>query len=704
MLAAQMNSSKLASLTMIVVSLHAALPRTLLSQEPGGRPTPGDSSRRALDTVKVSGRADDMHGVAASASEGRVGAADLALRPITREGELLETVPGMIVTQHSGDGKANQYFVRGFNLDHGTDFQTRLEGMPLNMPSHGHGQGYTDLNFLIPELVDYIDYKLGVYHPEVGDFGSAGGAELHLVRALEHPFVTLGYGENRLTRLAAGTSFPLAGGTLLVGGEGKSYDGPWQVPERTSKLSGLARFTLGGPTSQLSLLALAYHNRWNASDQIPERAVAQGVVSRFGQLDSTDGGGSQRYSLSGTYRRIGGASTQLVQLLAIRSDLALFSDFTYFLDNPLRGDQFSQTDHRTILGGNATHTQSVSGWNGDHTLTFGVQTRTDLIDSVGLYRTQDRVRYATVRSDHVDETAVGVFGEVESRWHPRLRSLVGVRGDEYRFDVASSNTENSGHRTAGIVSPKASLVFEPSATTELYLSGGYGFHSNDARGTTITVDPSTGDRVSRVDPLVRSRGAELGLRISPLDGLRTTVSAWMLNLDSELLFTGDAGITEPAAASRRRGVTIADFWRPIPQLALDADVSFARARFVGVPSDSSRIPGALENVLAAGVTFTPRKSGWFSSVRLRHFGSYPLVEENTLRAQASNLVNADAGYRLRSGTRIQMSILNVLNATADDIQYAYASRLRGEASGGIDDIHFHPAEPRQVRLSIEYRF
>jgi outer membrane receptor protein involved in Fe transport len=238
----------------------------------------------------------------------------------------------------------------------------------------------------------------------------------------------------------------------------------------------------------------------------------------------------------------------------------------------------------------------------------------------------------------------------------------------------------------------------------LYLSGGLGFHSNDARGTTITVDPMTGAPVSQVDPLVRSRGIEVGLRTSVFDGLRTTLSAWALNLDSELLFVGDAGITEPSAASRRRGITFANFYRPITRLTLDADVSFAHANFAGVASGESHIPGALENVLTSGVTWSPANAGVFSSLRLRHFGSYPLIEDKSLRARASNLLNAEIGYRFRSGTQIQLGVLNLANASMEDIQYVYASRLHGEVSDGTDDVHFHPAEPRQVRLSVNYRF
>lgn len=659
---------------------------------------------RTLGTVRVTGRIDDLIGVAATASDGRVGAADLKLRPMMREGELLETVPGVIVTQHSGEGKANQYFVRGFNLDHGTDFQSRLEGMPLNLPTHAHGQGYTDLNFLIPELVDHLDYKLGVYHAEIGDFGSAGGAEFTLASKLDHPFISVGYGANGLARLAAGRSVRVGPGDFLVAGEGKQYNGPWELPEKIRKLSGMTRYSWTTGASQFSILGLGYHNRWNSNDQIPLRAVETGVISRFGQLDTTDGGASQRYSLSGSWRHLAATSTQLVQLFAIYSDLTLFSDFTYFLDDPVHGDQFSQTDHRTILGGNATHAQVLHALGAEHTLKIGVQTRADIINGLGLYRTQARVRHATVRQDVVRETASGVFVETESRWTPKFRSVVGVRVDGYTFGVKSNLTENSGHRTAGIVSPKASLVLAPSRTTEIYLSGGFGFHSNDARGTTIRVDPSTGDSASRVDPLVRSRGAELGLRATPFKGVRSTVSLWMLNLDSELLFTGDAGITAPSAASRRRGVTFANFYRPVPQLSIDADISFSRARFSGVAQDQTNVPGALENVIASGITYEPRGSGVFSSIRVRHFGAYPLIEDNSLRAPASTLVNADAGYALRSGTRIQLSLLNVLNGRADDIRYAYQSRLRGEVSDGVNDVHFHPVEPRQVRVAVEYRY
>ena len=694
-----MSSQSTLRVAAFVVALCTFAACVARAQSPS---SPRDSARK-LDSVKVTGRIDDLTGIAGSASEGRVGTRELRARPLTREGELLETVPGLIVTQHSGDGKANQYFVRGFNLDHGTDFQTRLDGMPLNMATHAHGQGYTDLNFVIPELVDYLDYHLGVYHAEVGDFGSAGSAEFHLARRLR-PFTTLGAGENGLARIAVGGSTRIGPGDLLLGGETKTYDGPWQLPEDIRKLSGVARYTWDRGLSNFSVLGMAYHNRWNASDQIPRRAVASGLISRFGYVDSTDGGQSQRYSLSGSWHRVGGSSVQDVQLFGIYSDLNLFSNFGYFLDDSTRGDQFNQAERRTVLGGNAMHVQWLNAFGIAHQLKLGVQSRADIINGLGLYRTEARARIGTIREDRVRQASTGLYVEAESRWRPWLRSVIGARADGYTFDVASDLAENSGRHNAAIVSPKASLVFAPSERAELYLSGGFGFHSNDARGTTITTDPATGEATNRVDPLVRSRGGEVGLRTSFARGLRSTVSAWKLDLDSELLFIGDGGTTEPSAGSRRRGLTLANYYRPVPELAIDADVSFAHAEFTGVLASERSIPGALERVVASGIAWTPTQSGPFGALRVRSFGAYPLIEDNSVRARPSTLVNADLGFQMSSGTRLRVSILNLLDAQADDIQYFYRSRLQGEPATGVDDVHFHPAEPRQIRASIEWKF
>ncbi len=664
-------------------------------------PAPEAAARgRALDTVRVRGRVANLIGSARTASEGHVGTVELRARPLAREGELLETVPGVIVTQHSGEGKANQYFVRGFNLDHGTDFQTKVDGMPVNQPTHAHGQGYTDLNFLVPEFVRALDYKLGVSHAELGDFGSAGGAEFFLAKRFDAPVAVTDIGANGLARLVLGQSVRAAGGDLLFGGEGKLYDGPWQRAERLRKYSGMARYTIDRGASQLSVLAMAYTNRWDASDQVPLRAISSGALSRFGQVDSTLGGNTSRYSLSATWRRVGAGSVQEYQAFAIRSALDLTSNFTYFLDDPVNGDQFQQVDGRTVIGGTMTHLQPFTRGNTSHLVKIGVQTRADFA-GVALHRTARRERLRTVRDDDVREVGTGLFVESESRWTPWFRSVLGARVDGYLFEVDGDRQENAGRRLAAIVSPKVSLIATPTENAEFYVSGGTGFHSNDARGATITIDPATGEAARPVDPLVRSRGGEVGMRVAPVSGLRTTLSVWALRLDSELLFVGDAGATEPTTESRRAGVTVANYYRITPSLALDADVSFARARLHGVPATGSRIPGALERVVAAGVTWNSSYRGSYGALRVRHFGAYPLIEDNSRRADPATLLNADAGLRLLPNVRLQLTVLNLLGSRAADIQYLYQSRLRGEAAG-VTDVHLHPVEPRQLRVSLQW--
>ena len=654
-----------------------------------------------LRAVQIRGRADNLIGVATTASQGRVGRADLRLRPLQREGELLEAVPGMILTQHSGDGKANQMVVRGFNLDHGTDFQTRLESMPLNLPTHGHGHGYTDLNPLIPEFVDHLEYKLGPMYAELGDFGSAGGATLHLTRALPKPVASLETGAYGFRRTVLGAGATVGRSRWLIGGEAKRYDGPWEQPQRLGKFSGLARWTWTGSRDEISVLALGYANRWNATDQVPTRAVASGAIGRFGQIDSTLGGDAQRQSLSMAWTRTQRQGKLTVDAFAVQHDLNLFSNFTYFLDNAARGDQINQTDRRTVGGVNAelTRVSIVSGVA--HLLRTGVQLRGDDI-AVGLYRSDARVRGDTVRRDNIEQGSLGGYASLESQWRPRLRTVLGVRQDGYAFRVRSHDTRNSGSRLAAIGSPKASFIFTPINGTELYLGAGLGFHSNDARGTTIRFDPLSGDSATQVSPLVRSRAAEFGVRSSRGEWLRTTASVWALDLDSELLFVGDAGTTEALGRTRRVGVTMANYWKPVRTLAVDTDVSFTQARFADVGSTADRIPRALERVITAGATWEPLP-GVHAVARVRHFGASALIEDNSVRGTPTTLLNLSVGGSVR-GTRLTASVLNAGNARTNDVQYFYASRLAGETGSGVADVHAHPVEPRMLRLGISRGF
>jgi outer membrane receptor protein involved in Fe transport len=670
--------------------------------QPAQRPANDSSQLYILEPLEVGGKIDDLTGVAVSASQGFVGFQDFRLRPLTREGELLENVPGLIMTQHSGDGKANQMFVRGFNLDHGTDFATHIEGMPVNVPTHAHGQGYTDLNFIIPELVDHVEYRLGTYYSEIGDFGAAGGAILRLRRSLPVPLLLAEAGENGFRRVVAAGSPIVGPGQLLVGGELKRYDGPWLVAQNLRKISGLARYSWDSGQNSFSILAMGYDNVWAPSDQIPLRLVESGELDRFGQVDPTLTGSSSRFSLSGTWLRGGANSSQRLDVYAIRYNLDLYSNFTFGLEDPDDGDQIQQQDDgRRILGANLAHVQPIGG---RHSLTAGVQTRLDLAN-VALRRTHQRQLIEPVRVDEVTQWSMGAYAELRTEWRPSLRSVLGLRGDYYHFDVLADISENSGKTRASILSPKASLIYSPRRDTELYLSGGLGFHSNDARGVFTTIDPLSGEQAEPVHPLVRARGAELGMRVAPSGSAwRSTATFWTIDLDSELLFVGDAGTTEPQDRTRRLGLTITNFYRFSPRFAADLDVSLARARFVAAEPGEDRIPGALENVVTAGITWEPEQQGPFATLRLRHFGDYPLIEDNSERATGTSLLNLNLGWAFGPRLRLGLSVLNVLDSKAYDIQYFYASRVPGEPTEGVEDMHFHPVEPRQVRLGVRWGF
>jgi hypothetical protein len=661
-----------------------------------------DAPLTQLDRFVVLGRSADLLGEAGAASAGQVGVAEIAARPFLRRGELLEVVPGVVVTQHSGSGKANQYFLRGFNLDHGTDFALTVDGLPVNLRTHGHGQGYSDLNFIIPELVGGITYQKGQYDAASGDFSAAGAAQFHLVESLARPFARLEIGEHDYARVvAAGTTQHGHGAATTLGFETGYDNGPWTNPERSRRLNLFARHLWAGAAGDFSLTLLGYRGVWNSTDQVPARALASGLVDRFGAIDPSDGGASDRASLSFDWNTRSSDTTTQLNLYAITYRLNLFSNFTYFLDDPVDGDQFNQRDRRTILGGSFSRTRQATLAGRPLDAVFGAQARTDSID-VGLHHTAQRVRLGTTRDDDVTESSAALFAQATLHITDRLRATGGLRADGYAFDVDSSQPLNSGRRTAAIASPKLSLAFAPWRKTELYLDAGAGFHSNDARGAVIRVDPADGvTPVGRVNPLVRARSIEAGVRTAAIPGLVSTVSLWALDLDSELVFVGDAGGTEASGATRRVGVEFANYYRVVPWLVFDADLAFTHARYRNAPG-SDRIANSIDRVFTAGMTVdSPR--GFFGSVRLRYFGPQPLIEDNSVRAPSSLTFNLRAGWKSRDW-EVAVDVLNLFDRANADIANDYASRLPGEPAGGLDDIHLHPAEPRTVRLGVTRRF
>ena len=658
-----------------------------------------------LERVQVTGRHyDNAIGTSDAASQGVIRAELLKSRPALRPGEVLEFVPGMIVTQHSGDGKANQYFLRGFNLDHGTDFATRVNGMPVNMPTHGHGQGYSDLNFLIPELVDRIAYRKGPYFAGNGDFSAAGSADIDYRTTLDAPFAALTFGERGFRRVVGAGSSEFANGLRLLGAvELQRNDGPWTVPERLRKSNALLTLSEGSRAQGWSASLMAYDARWTSTDQIPQRLIDAGSFEgrpfgRFDSLDPSDGGQTRRSSLSGEWHRESEGSTTNVAAYAIDYRLALFSNFTYALERPAQGDQFSQQDERSVYGVSASHAfeHRIAGLAAR--TEFGVQLRHDRI-RVGLFDTVARQVVGTTRDDRVRETLLGLYAQTAVEFTPWLRAVIGARADQARFDVDSlSNAANSGAASASLLSPKLSLIAGPWAKTEFFFNAGRGFHSNDARGTTASVDPRTGDPVDKVPGLVPARGLELGVRTEWVPGLQSSLALWKLDADSELVYVGDAGATEPNRPSARRGIEWNNRYVPLPWLLFDADLAWTHARFADADPAGNRIPNAVDRVGSLAATL--RELGpWSASLQWRYLGSGALVEDNSVRSHASSTMNLRVSRRVGRGSELTLDVFNLFDRQANDIEYVYASRLPGEAAP-VADRHVHPAEPRTVRLTL----
>ena len=656
--------------------------------------------RTFANLADVENPAENLVGIAQSASQGAITARQLDVRPFMRQGEVLETVPGVIITQHSGEGKANQFYLRGFNLDHGSDFATTIAGTPANMPTHAHSQGYSDINFLIPELVAGVQYSKGPYFADQGDFATAGASNITYATELDRPMAHMEGGTYGYRRGLFAASPRVGRGYLLGAFEVSTNSGPWGVPDSYNKLNGVLRYSRGEESvNGFSVTAMAYHGRWNATEASPQRAVDDGLIGRFGSIDPTDGGHTARYSLSSEWQYGTGQALTKVIAFGMLYDLDLVSNFTFFLDDPVHGDQQEQVDHRFASGAKVFQ-RRLSHW-GQYSVqnTYGVQVRNDHVGDVALYHTEARTRLGARSRDAANVTSGGVYAQSEVEWSAWMRTMLGLRGDASRYTVDDLLVPvNSGTSTAGIVSPKASVTFGPWRSTELYVNAGTGFHSNDARGTTIAVD-ANGNSVDRVTPLVRAKGAEVGARTVLVPHLQTTVSLWTLRLASELVYNGDLGATEPGPGSRRYGVELANYYSPAPWLVFDGDVSMSQARFSTFNEAGPYVPEAVNTVVSAGAS-VDNFHRTFGSLRLRYFGPRALVEDNSVRSKATTLLNAEGGYQVTRNLRATLAIFNLANSRVSDIDYYFASRLPGEPLGGVYDTHTHPAVPRTVRVSL----
>jgi len=707
-------------------------------------------------SVNVQGREDNLIGIADSATQGTVGATEIEDRPILRSGEILETVPGLIITQHAGGGKANQYFLRGFNLDHGTDFAVFLDGMPLNLPSHAHGEGYADMNAVTPEFVQRLNYEKGPYYADIGNYSSAGSANVVFYKTFPQNFFIVDGGDG-FARAVFGVSQKFGPGTLLYGGEAYYDDGPWVHPDAYAKFNGLLTYSQGDATDGFSITARGYHGKWNSSDQIPITAVP--LVGFFGALNPTDGGNSQRYSLQAEWHREDANSATKIMVYGFYYDLDLFSDFTYYLDDPIKGAQFEQQDRRWVAGFAAAHTIFGQWFGRKMENTFGLQLRNDWVHN-GLFRTENRVRTdkndsnacnaepipecednpnliavlpAATDLNKFTDTMIGFYVENKMQWAEKFRSVLALRGDEAIYNVTNLTppyvaTElpgapvinfaklNSGSASQFLPSPKASLIFGPWANTEFYLQGGFSFHSNDARGATQRIEPISPDYpfptpTTPISPLVPTKGAEVGVRTAAVPHLQSTLSLWYLHSASELQQDGDTGGTIPSTSpSNRYGVEWANYYTPREHLAIDFDIADSKALFTTIDGADAApgspggklVPEAVQWVVSSGVTLHDYK-GFLVTLRLRFFGPRDLTSDGIYRSSSTALVNAKIGYQINKTWGISVELLNLLDRYDHDIDYAYISRITPTATAAFTDV-FHPVEPFQARVELRKTF
>ena len=668
-----------------------------------------------------------------AASAGDISQQQMMSQPLLRPAAVLENIPGLIVTQHSGEGKANQYFLRAFNLDHGTDLALEVDDMPVNMPTHAHGQGYSDLNFLIPELAGDLHYKKGPYYADEGDFATAGTARIGLVSDVPGS-ATLGYGEDGYRRALLMGSTAIAGGTLLAAGEAYHNDGPFDVPDDYNRLNGVLRYLRGDDRDYFTVTAMAYSGKWNSTDQVPERAISDGVIDRFGSLNPSDGGISSRESLS--FSRAKRTDEDQVQFSAyvIRYKLDLWSTFTYYLRDPVNGDQMLQHDDRVIYGFKGSKTWYTQLFGLPMSNVIGAQARVDDIRDVGIFSTVERQTIGTTQNAGVLESNGAVYAENTIQWASKLRTTLGLREDQFDFDVKdkmlnadgtcniTSDPEGcvTGNKKAHIFSPKLGIVLGPWASTTIFINAGDGYHSNDARGVTRSGENAA---ISPVTPLTRATSAEIGAATHIIPAWDTTLDIFKLKLKSELVFDGDAGVTEPSGATTRTGIEWGNVYHLNSWLAAELNAAFTRARFDSNSSPDDLgcgdaaashpcttpigivgryVPNSPTNVIDAGLTAN-HPSGWFGALRARHFGESPLVEDNSAKSPQYTTLDGQLGFQKAKSWLIAVDVFNIANVKWNDIEYYYVSRLKNEATP-VADYVVHPGVPRTVRAHFQYFF
>jgi len=706
------------------------------------------STSSPLEEITVTAQRIELIGQATTASEGVVADQEIQLSPAYRPGQLLETVPGLIVTLHSGEGKANQYLLRGYNLDHGTDLATFVDDMPVNQVTHAHGQGYTDLNFMIPELADGITYTKGPYYPAIGDFGAVGSVHVGYRDTIEDQ-VSATVGTLSFQRAFAAGSTAVADGNLLAALEVQHYDGPFLTPDDARKENVVLRYSHGNEQQGYTATVMYYHQDWTNTTDIPVRAITEGLVfDRFGTLDPTDGGHSQRGSLSLDYHSSLGDGKFLASGFFEYSQLHIFNDFTHYLFNIDQGDQEDQFEHRKVLGGSSSYALPVPLGSIPNEMSVGVITRYDLL-KVGRAPSVDQTDLPSgtapatfSNNDDVYLFAGGAYLQAITHWTSTLRSVIGVRDD---FQHASDNDllaalhETAGYTNGGtvqqnLVQPKGSLIYTPTDYLEFYASAGRGFHSADVRG--VNQDESVDLGLPHTNLLSRQEGQEVGVRAAVQRDLTFTFAVFNLWQQSETIIDPDVGADSAGPPSRRYGYELNVTYQINRYLEFYGSYSGDHTRFTHPLDDGTGHLGTYitDAPVATGsfALYLKDLGPWSGGINYRYLGNYPLSSGPCVNSAAKHdfpdvasscanaptalgqvngkgfgELNLDARYAFPAGWSAALGVYNVLNTHAAAAEFWYVDRLKNEIAtypDGRADVHEHPLEPIMARLTVTKKF
>jgi hypothetical protein len=692
-----------------------------------------DDSAAPIDTVTVTASRQDLTGSADTASQGSVTQEEIDLRPVFRTGQLLETMPGLVVTIHSGEGKANQYLLRGENLDHGIDLANFIDDMPINRPTNAHGQGYSDLNFVIPEVIGGLDYTKGPYYASVGDFGAVGSEHMKLVDDLPNQMSasagTLGDQELFL----GGTEHFDTGGKLWGALDLDHLDGPWNPANDFRKVAAAVHYSQGSASDGYSVSGLYYQGNGNLSTDQPLRAIQEGLIGRFGVLDPTDGSRSQRWSLDGHSATEGEGWAFKSNAYYLHSTMTLWNDFTHYLDDPVNGDQEQQDESRDTFGGTAALTVETPLFGLDSDTVVGVQDRYD-----GEYIDRRHTRRRVVLSycndgdgdysvgnyvctaDRIQLNDGAPYVENTTHWLSWIRTTIGLRED-YSTATARSLVSDAtgGSAREWLTQPKGNLAFGPWHDSEVYISAGKGFHSDDVRGVLGAV-PLQGTQlaVGRVPLMAKSWGEEIGFRTAPLSDLHIQFAAFRQDFSSELIYDQDAGQDQASAPSRRQGFELSAQYNPASWIELSADVAATKARYfknADTLSNFYQISGGAyvanaPTYIASFGVLIDTLGPWFGGVEERILGPYPLTD-GPAKPDAAGYqeTNLDIGYKVSSTVTLKASVYNLLNSKAWAAEYYYATDINAQeaakyGTGGVSDYQVHPLEPISARFTATLTF